>query len=39
MLMKIILPKTLCRIDPNYGLLFFLAGPVLGADDLASEGL
>lgn len=35
--MKIILPKTLCRIDPNYGPLFFLAGPVLGADDWQAE--
>lgn len=31
--MKIALPKTLCKIDPNYGPLFFLAGPVRGGDD------
>lgn len=31
--MKIVLPKTLCEIDPNYGPLFFLAGPVRGGDD------
>ena len=31
--MKIILPKTLCELDPTYGPLFFLAGPVRGGDD------
>ncbi len=31
--MRIILPKTLVEIDPNYGPLFFLAGPVRGGDD------
>ncbi len=31
--MKIITPKTFCEIDPNYGPLFFLAGPVRGGDD------
>jgi hypothetical protein len=31
--MKIIVPKTLVQIDPNYGPLFFLAGPVRGGDD------
>lgn len=31
--LKIIIPKTLCEIDPNYGPIFFLAGPVRGGDD------
>jgi hypothetical protein len=31
--MKIVLPKTECRIDPTYGPLFYLAGPVRGGDD------
>jgi len=31
--MKIVLPKTFCEIDPDYGPLFFLAGPVRGGND------
>jgi len=31
--MRIILPKTLCDIDPDYGPFFFLAGPVRGGGD------
>lgn len=28
--MRIVLPKTLCKIDPLYGPFFFLAGPIRG---------
>ncbi len=31
--MKIIIPKTLVEIEPAYGPLFFLAGPLQGGDD------
>jgi hypothetical protein len=31
--MRIILPKSFCQIDLNYGPFFFLAGPVHGGDD------
>jgi len=31
--MKIIIPKTLVEIEPTYGPLFFLAGPLQGGDD------
>jgi len=31
--MKIIIPKTLVEINPNYGPTFFLAGPIRGGDD------
>lgn len=31
--MKIVLPKKMCELDPAYGPLFFLAGPVRGGDD------
>jgi hypothetical protein len=31
--MKILLPKTLYTIDPSYGPLFFLAGPIRGGGD------
>lgn len=31
--MRTILPKELCDIDPNYGPLFFLAGPIKGGDN------
>ncbi len=31
--MRILLPKTLCDVDFNYGPLFFLAGPVRGGDE------
>jgi len=30
---RIVLPKNLCEIDPSYGPLFFLAGPVHGGGD------
>jgi len=36
--MKIVLPKTQCDVDPQYGPLFFLAGPVLGGDDWQTRG-
>ena len=35
--MRIILPKTFCEIDPCYGPLFFLAGPIRGGDDWQAE--
>ena len=31
--MRIILPKTFCEVDPTYGPVFFLAGPIRGGDD------
>ena len=36
--MRILLPKALTRIDPAYGPLFFLAGPVRGGDDWQKRG-
>lgn len=37
--MKIVLPKTLCEYDPQYGPFFFLAGPVLGGGDWQARGV
>ena len=31
--MRIVLPKSLCEIEPTYGPLFYLAGPIQGGDD------
>jgi hypothetical protein len=35
--MRLILPKTLCKIDPTYGPLFFLAGLIRGGGDWQME--
>lgn len=35
--MRIVLPKTLCEVDPNHGPLFFLAGPGRGGGDWQFE--